>query len=93
MRTRQKTNKRRTGIKIDKYHISLLASEEATAKMSEAEQKYAVNYKKILQRHFVDSFLKDIPERLRGLEDVKSDVNMGTLPNFPLDCNLNIVLS
>lgn len=64
--------------KIHKYHVSLLSTEESTLKLSEAEQRYATSYKKILNRHMMDSFLKDIPERLRGLEDVRSDVNMGT---------------
>ena len=62
---------------IDKYHVSLLATEEALQKLSEGEQRYANNYKKILNRHMTDSFLKEIPERLRGTEDVRSDVNMG----------------
>lgn len=63
--------------KIDKYHVSLLASEESLLRLSEGEQRYAKNYKKILNRHMMDSFLKDIPQGLRGTEDVRSDVNMG----------------
>lgn len=48
--------------------------------MSEAEAKYAKSYKTILNRHFTESFLKELPERLRGTEEVKADVNMGTVP-------------
>lgn len=48
------------------------------AKLSAAELKYARSYKQILNRHFMDSFLKDIPERLRNTEEVKTDVNMGS---------------
>lgn len=49
-----------------------------------------MNYKKILHRHLTDSFLKDIPERLGGLEDVKTDVNMGMM-TF-LSCCVTVLL-
>jgi len=69
-------------VQIDKYHSSLLSNDELRLNLSDGELRYASKYKKILHRHFTDSFLKDIPERLGGLEDVKTDVNMGTDPTL-----------
>jgi GINS complex subunit 4 len=74
--------------KIDKYHVSLLSNEENSAKLSASELKFAHSYKQILNRHFMDSFLKSIPERLRGTEEVRNDVNMVPEPNLdtPVFC-------
>ncbi|EGD79776.1 hypothetical protein PTSG_10761 [Salpingoeca rosetta] len=52
-------------VKIERYAHHLVSSPEHMATLSPREQEYVNDYVKLLDDHFTQSFLKDIPEGVR----------------------------
>ena len=57
---------------------------ELVERLSEAEKKYAKKYYELIKTHFEGSFLKKVPERLRGILEEK-DGKVEAVPKMDLN--------
>eukprot|EP00128_Syssomonas_multiformis_P008678 Colp12_sorted_trinity150504_noHs@25695 len=65
--------------KIEKYALHILKNERR--RLSEPEYNYAVDYVRLFDRHFKDSFLSAIPDTLRKLYEQNGNVDMVPRPD------------
>ena len=54
---------------IHKFYKYLLRNPVEQRKMSHQELEYAKKYSRLLEQHFRDSFLQDIPDKMQSLDE------------------------
>eukprot|EP00658_Telonema_sp_P-2_P024417 TRINITY_DN19802_c0_g1_i2.p1 TRINITY_DN19802_c0_g1~~TRINITY_DN19802_c0_g1_i2.p1 ORF type:complete len:201 (+),score=57.45 TRINITY_DN19802_c0_g1_i2:3-605(+) len=67
--------------KVEKYTTYYLDNSKVDC-LSDNERSFAIRYKEMIERHFEVSLLNEIPEKLRSLETVTTEINMVPKPDL-----------
>lgn len=68
--------------KIDKFSLHVLSDSEIRSRLSPGETSYLKTHMALLNNHYLSSFMKNLPEGLRRLDDTAGGISMIDEPDL-----------